>query len=182
MLKKSFTLIEILVVLSLLLVVVAITAPRSLLFNNYLLSYELEKLFITFTYLQQKAIAGNKKLVLEIDQTNNKYSFSFQNSPATTENLSDHITFGFIKGVMGPPSNPSKKIEKSINLEHIINNSNSQNNSSIKFWPNGRITPCTIYLCDKLHKYMGALTCSVSQVSYIRRYICYNFKWEILKN
>jgi hypothetical protein len=158
------------------------TPPVHYLFQDYLLKHELNKIFATFTYLQQKAIAGNKKITLTLEQTNSSYSYLFQDATVYNEQLSSGIFFGFIPGVMGPPGNPFKKIEKPVNLEHPINNSGRKNNSAINFWPDGRITPCTIYLSEKSHKYMGALTCSVSQVSYIRIYMLYNSKWKILEN
>jgi type II secretory pathway pseudopilin PulG len=180
--KGAFTLIELLVFLSLLLVVVVITAPRLYFFQNYLLKHELTRIFATFTYLQQKSIACNKKITLTLEQANNSYSYIFQDTTVCNEQLSNGIVFGFIPGVMGPPGNPSQKIETPINLEQPINNYNRKNNSTINLWPDGRITPCTIYLSDKSNKYMGALTCSVSQVSYIRMYMLYNSKWKILEN
>ncbi len=178
----AFSLIELLVFLSLLVVVIVILPSRLYVFKNYLLKHELNKLFATFIYLQQKAIASNKKITLALDQINNSYSYIFQDATTCNEQLSNGIIFDFIPGTMGPPGDPSKKIENPINLEQPINNSNIKNNTDINFWPDGRITPCTIYVSDKSNKYMGALTCSVSQVSYIRRYICYNCKWMILEN
>lgn len=182
MLKKSFTLIELLVYLSLLLLIIAITIPRFSFFDKHLLTHELDKLFATFTYLQQKSIASNKRITLTLDQNSNSYSYLSQNSNVTTEQLSDQIIFGFIDGAMGPPGNPSQKIRFPINLEHPLNNSDRQDNPTVIFKPNGRISPCTLYLRDKTNKNMGALTCSVSQVSYIRRYLYDNFKWKNLEN
>ena len=160
--------------------------PRFDFFNNYLLSHELDKLFVTFSYLQQKAIAGNKKYSIIFDQINNSYSYQlensqFENSEILQYKLSDGIRFGFIDGVMGPPSNPTKKIEKSINLKKLLIIQIEILDDRVSFWPDGRISHGTIYLVDKAHKYMGALTCSVSQVSYIRRYKYENLQWEILE-
>ncbi len=186
--QKSFSLIEILIFLSLILVLAAVAVPRLDFFNKYLLSHEMDKLFVTFSYLQQKAIAGNKKYSIIFDQINNRYTYQVENSQAESSNitvqLSDGVRFGFIDGVMGPPSSPTKKIEKAINLEKIINNSDRKQEGEpvdrVSFWPDGRISHGTIYLVDKSYKYMGALTCSVSQVSYIRRYRYENLQWKIL--
>lgn len=185
LLRKSFSLIELLIFLSLILVLVAVAVPRFDFFNNHLLSHELDKLFVTFSYLQQKAIAGNKKYSIIFDQVSNCYSYQVDNSQVENSSvkvkLSEGVRFGFIDGVMGPPSSPTKKIEKPINLEKIINNSDRKLESQVTFWPDGRISHGTIYLVDKTYKCMGALTCSVSQVSYIRRYKYENLRWVILE-
>ncbi|MFH1253878.1 MAG: hypothetical protein V1646_00410 [bacterium] len=178
LLRKSFSLVELLIFLSLILVMVTIAVPRLDFFSNYLLSHELNKIFVTFSYLQQKAIASNKKYSIVFDQINNSYSYQAENSNIMIQ-LAEGVSFGFIDGVMGPPSSPTKKIEKFINLEKIINNSDRKHGDEMSFWPNGRISHGTIYLVDKSHKRMGALTCSVSQVSYIRRYKCENSVWKI---
>ena len=179
-LKKSFSLFELCVFLSIVLITVTIAVPRSDFFNEYLLSHDLDRLYVLFTYLQQKSIASNKKHFLTFNLQNN--SFMYFSTVPVTENLSGKVIFGFIDGVMGPPANPVKNIEKPIYLEKIINNSDRKLNIEFGFWPDGRITPGTIYLVDKSHKHMGALTCSVSRVSYIRRYKYYNNRWERLKN
>jgi len=184
LLRKSFSLIELLIFLSLILVLVTVSVPRLDFFNNYFLSHELDKLFVTFSYLQQKAIASNKKYSITFDLVDNSYSYQSGSLVTVPElvtiKLSDKVSFGFIDGVMGPPSSPTKKIEKSINLEKVINNSDRKFSKEVSFWPNGRISHGTIYLVDKSHKRMGALTCSVSQVSYIRRYKYENSGWKIL--
>ena len=115
LLKKSFSLVELLIFLSLILVLVSVAVPRFDFFNNYLLSHELDKLFVTFSYLQQKAIAGNKKYSITFDLVDNSYSYhsgsSVTVSELVTTKLSDKVSFGFIEGVMGPPSSPTKMIE-----------------------------------------------------------------------
>jgi hypothetical protein len=173
------------ILLSLIVATVSVAIPRFDFFNNYLLSYELDKLFVTFCYLQQKSIAGNKKCFVVFDQVKNSYSCYSQTPNFTYEicsaKLCDKIGFGFIDGVMGPPGNPTKKIEKFISLENVINNTDRNTYDSFSFWPDGRITHGSIYLVDKANKSMGALTCSVSQVSYIRRYKYENLKWKSLK-
>ena len=183
LLRKSFSLVELLIFLSLILVMVTVVVPRLDFFNNYFLSHELDKLFVTFSYLQQKAIAGNKKYSITFDLVNNSYSYqsgcSVTVPELVTTKLSDKVSFGFIEGVMGPPSSPTKKIEKFINLEKNINNSDRKFSEEVSFWPNGRISHGSIYLVDKSHKSMGALTCSVSQVSYIRRYKYENSVWKL---
>ncbi|KKQ11546.1 MAG: hypothetical protein WCS92_03285 [Candidatus Babeliales bacterium] len=183
LLRKSFSLVELLIFLSLILVMVTVAVPRLDFFNNYFLSHELDKLFVTFSYLQQKAIAGNKRYSITFDLVNNSYSYQAGSSVTVPElvttKLSDKVSFGFIDGAMGPPSSPTKKIEKFINLEKNINNSDRKLREEVSFWPNGRISHGTIYLVDKSHKSMGALTCSVSQVSYIRRYKYENSVWKL---
>lgn len=200
--KNSFSLIEILVSISILVIILAIFMPKLLFLNKGYLDNELEKIFVVFSYLQQKAIASNQDQILIINSENNSYyeeninygknpfalpaghSFSDGWSVAPlarsrmgtnkhiNHKLTPNITFGFIDKAKGPPSNPIKNIDKSISFDSINNDE-----YKVTFCANGKIKPGTIYLIDKNKNYMVALTCPISQVSYIRKYSFNNGAW-----
>lgn len=180
--KRAFSLIEVLIVLSLIVVILTVSIPRFEFLNEHILSFELEKLFTIFIYLQQSAIASNKILFFVINEKDQSYVYSTGPTKIKKERLADKIKFGFIDGVCGPPGNPIKRIDKAINLESHLTSANIKENNIIKFLPSGRITAGTIYLVDKVKKHMAALTSSVSYVSYIRKYKYENFKWRSLEN
>ena len=53
------------------------------------------------------------------------------------------------------------------------------NVKNLRILPNGNISPGAVYLSDHFKKVMGALTCSISQVSYIRAYLYESGRWQL---
>ena len=100
--SKSFSLIEILVVLGVISFVLLISVPRLSIFNKVILKNELEKLFTTFSFLQQRAIASNieQKIIFDLDQ--NTYSYNLHK-----HRLPGSVKFGFLQGTKGPQPNVS---------------------------------------------------------------------------
>lgn len=168
--KQGFSLIELLVVISLFIFIITITYPRLSFINNQLLTAEIEKLYTTFSFLQQKAIASNEKQELIFTTTNNSYTYKYAGK-SFTHTFPNQIKFGYLKNSNGPPSSPSKLITQAITFRSK-NNLNKAN-----FFSNGKISPGTAYLIDKEEKFMKALTCPISQVSYIRKYFYQDYKW-----
>ncbi len=107
---------------------------------------------------------NNEPTTLTFEPNENKYSYD------TVEyQLPRNVCFGTAKGAKGPPSNPYKMIANPITFK----------GNSITFHPNGIIKSGTIYLCDSKRNYNYALSCSVAQVSYIRKYQ-YSDGWQLL--
>ena len=173
--QPSFSIIELMIVLSALTVLVAITVPRFLDLKKRALIHDLEYLSMVCSYLQQKAIASHKTLYLTFNQTNQCYVYQGLKNKITTIPLSSGILFGFIEGVKGPPGDPTKAITSSITFE-----SEKQEIYHITFFYDGKISPGTVYLVDTKKKFMGALTCTLSQVSYIRKYLYNKIQWTVL--
>lgn len=155
----SFSLIELIVAISLFMLIFSFSIPKRSFFNNILLQHELENLYTTFSYLQQKAIASNEKLELHFTATSNSYTYPLGGT-VVTHTLSSSIKFGYRENTKGPPSTPKVSMTKAITFH----------NQSVIFLPNGKISPGTVYMTDNEEKYLKALTCPISQVSFIRKY------------
>ena len=161
---KAFSLIELLITLALVAIIVTFTVPRTSFFARFLVQAEINKLHAVFSYLQQRAIAGNEEQELLFDLKNNTYRFKTIQGEITIQKLPKSVRFGFLPGVKGPPSHPDKPIE--IAATFPITNGIP----AAKFMTNGKITPGTVYVVDEREQCLGALTCPISQVSNIRKY------------
>jgi hypothetical protein len=90
--------------------------------------------------------------------------------------LPDAVRFGFIPGVSGPPSSPGKPITNPITFKDF-----GQGKYKVILFVDGKIQPGTVYFVDKNRNFMMALTCPISQVSFIRKYNYDKGKWVCLK-
>lgn len=150
------------------------TLPRIFNLDKYVLLNELEKLVMTFSYLQQRSIATTQQEYLIFSTETNSYSYTGPQNKLIHVVLGKNIKFGFIDGVKGPPSSPTQPITKAITFTH------SKEKQIATFSPEGKISPGTVYLIDANKMGMGALTCPISGVSYIRKYKYANGKWQTL--
>lgn len=163
----SFSIIELIISIAILFTILFFAIPKNIFLNDVVLTNEIDKFFSTFTYLQQKSIASNTNLELNFNQQENCYTINQK-----THKLPKQIKFGFLHGSMGPPSDPKKLIEESITFK-------KDKISKAIFYPDGKISPGTIYLVDENTKFMRALTCSISQVSYLRKYKYLKGNWTV---
>lgn len=169
--SSSFSLIEIFVVVSLILILATTTISRFSFFNSFVIKNEVDKLFNTFSFLQQKAISSNLEQTLSFDLDENSYCYCFNNKKVVHK-LSNLVKFGFLEGVCGPPSDPKKAIKQPITFKK-----DQQNKYIVSVFPDGKIEAGAVYFVDKDYKFMMALTCSISQLSYIRKYKYILNKW-----
>jgi len=164
--QTAFTLIELLITISLVIIIITFTVPNQFYLTNTILQNEIETLYTTITYLQQKAIASNTKQKLVFCVATNSYRYK-QRQKTVTHTLHQKIAFGYLAHTKGPPSSPIHAITQPITFH----------DHQILLLPNGKITPGTVYFVDQEKKYMGALTTSIAQVSFIRNYTYTNKKW-----
>ncbi|QQR49794.1 hypothetical protein IPF37_03055 [bacterium] len=167
---KSFSLIELQIALAVLVVALSFTLPRFSFFTNMILNHELNRLFMVCSYLQQKAIATHQKQVLVFDNKKNEYTYLHNKKPHTFS-LPSSLKFGFLSNIKGPPAWPKKIINTAITF---------QPEQQVIFFHDGKISPGTAYIVDKHQKIMGALTCAISEVCYIRKYRYQNNRWHIV--
>ena len=172
--KNSHTLIELLITISLIMVLAVFTLPKTTFSTRTQVLNEINKLFAIFSYLQQRALATNSIQEFSINQEKNIYFFTINNKKECVQSLSKQIIFGVKKGIHGPPTKPIHVITKPITFP------SSHNLYKVTFTPKGKITPGTLYLSDKNYQYQGALTCPISQVSYVRRYLYENNQWKCI--
>jgi len=160
----GFSLIEVMVTIALSTLVVYLLVINVSFLNRSLAIAELNRLCSVLRYLQRFAMINDKKQIIEFDEENNKYSFG-----GFTYRLPNSVIFGTLPGVKGPPSAPKKKIKSSITFK----------SSKIVFNSDGIIRPGTIYITDVDRECLYAISCSVAQVSYLRKYR-YNGKWNLI--
>jgi len=153
--------------LAIVVIIAAVGLPHLWDRDSALLNHELEHLELIFTFLQQQALATNKpySLVVQPPQT---YTF-VRNGRTVTYQLAPGVEFGVVPGAYGPPANPTGPLTHAATFP-----SSTQAGTQgfeVRFLPNCQTSPGAIYLKATKSSIMGALTCAVSQVSYIRRYL-----------
>ena len=173
--KKSFSIIELLIVMTAVIFLFTLTIPRVSVMNRFVLQNEIDKLLTTFSFLQQRAVASNKLQDIVFNLNDNSYSYNLRNDKRFVHKLPRIIKFGFLPNVLGPPAKPKKKIVDPVSFKKI-----NEKEYQVLFFTDGRVYPGTIYLVDIDQKNMMALTCPVSQISYIRKYRYDSGRWACL--
>jgi len=73
--SRGFTLVELLVTVSLVAIIVTIGTINLSFMNKSLVRSEMDSLYSLCTYLQRKAMATNSKQVIQFDIANNSYTY-----------------------------------------------------------------------------------------------------------
>lgn len=173
--SRSFTLIELMTVVVLVCIFVVITIPRTNFFQQQNVLTDLHRLFTVFSFVQYKAMASNALQKITFDVEKNSYTYNSLTNKETTVTLSPGNRFGFIQGVKGPPSSPTSIIKKAITFQ------SPSGETRANLMTNGKILPGTVYIINQKATILCALTCPVSQVSYIRLYVYKNGQWTSLQ-
>lgn len=118
---------------------------------------ELQALHATCSYAQQVAQASHHPCDILCDARDNTYTCNGHRRA-----LPCSIMFGVKPGIYGPPSAPKTSITHPITFA----------NGTIRAAQSGILAAGTVYIVDRNKRYQYALSCSVSQVSYIR---CYRY-------
>jgi prepilin-type N-terminal cleavage/methylation domain-containing protein len=168
----GFTLIELLVVMGIITFVASIGVTQLQPDPETIITRELDRIATLCTYLQQRARASQQQHALMIDIPNNRYLMQIGNR-LNCYTLSQSLLFG-TPPQSGSPNNQNQKARQPVTF--------SQKNGlhCIDFFPNGKISSGSLYIIDKQESTGGALTCGVTQVSYIRRYVYKNHHWQAL--
>ena len=161
---EGFSLLECAIVIALLVIITSIIIIHGTHLQRILVRQDIEKLLAVCRFLQQTAMVTNTTKELVFDLKNKSYTYDL-----TTEKLSRNTEFGILPGTLGPPSNPMLPITCPVTFS----------NAKIIFHPDGIIQPGTVYLVRKDIQVMYALSCAVSQVSFLRIYH-YNGKWHCI--
>ncbi len=151
----GFMLFEFMICLGIVVIIIGLAASNLSFLNRYLVATETEKLYATCLYMQRLAMVSGQEQQLIFDVGAQTYVYG-----ATQQKLPVGVTFGFIPGIKGPPSAPLAPIRSAVTFP----------GSKISFYPNGLIQAGTVYLSDQHATCMYAISCPVSQVSYVRRY------------
>jgi len=167
--NAAFSLIELLIVCAILLLLSALAIPRLSFFDQSLVESELDTLFMTFSFLQQKAIATNQIQKLTFDETAHCYRYAGHGATARTYQLPPQVRFGFPPGAKGPPAHPRERISQAITFPKKL----------VEFHPNGVISAGTAYLTNRTHSCGVGLTTSIAQVTYVRKYMWNATQWSV---
>lgn len=161
---QGFSLIESMVVLCLIVFLVCLGGYQFSWFDSVIVRTEINKLHTFCRYVQQRAIATNKELILTIDRKTNSYQCE-----GLREVFPRQIAFGVMKNTKGPPGSPVSLIDNPVTFAH----------DEIHFYPTGVISSGTVYIVDQARRYMYALSNAVSSISYLRLYH-YDGTWKIV--
>ena len=169
----AHTLVELIIAVAIVFVIVSLSIPSFIGMEKYTLMDEVDKMFMDLSLLQQRAIASNQEQRVYFNTQNNSYYYMGLQGKKNVRRLAQKIKFGFIKGAKGPPGGKgkAKAITKPINLDY------QYDPPQAIFYPDGKITPGTIYMTDKKGKFMCALTFPVGQIAYLRKYAYHGGCW-----
>lgn len=171
--KPSYTLIELCVVLAIITMLCMLGIPMIVMSGEREILRELDKLEAVFLYLHQRAIATQSDHELIIDTKQNTYTYKTATNKAVFQ-LSSNIIFGWLPAALGPPGDPTALITQACSFPK---GNNQELCFSARFLSNGQFYPGTVYLIDRNRRFMGALTCSISRVFYIRKYLYKSEQW-----
>jgi prepilin-type N-terminal cleavage/methylation domain-containing protein len=162
--RHGFSLIELMITMVLCGVVVTLTMVNISFIYRGTVRTELEKLYATCMYLQQRALSSNQTYALEFDEAGRMYRFD-----GRVERLDSAVWFGALATVKGPPSDPRAPIVSAITFP----------GKRIVFYPDGVFSSGTVYLTDRSKTTVYALSSAVAQVSHLRKY-GYTDSWKLL--
>ena len=162
---RGIFLLEFVFVVGILSLLVTICLPRMDFIRRAYARAEIDKLYSDFIYLQQCSVSENKIQTLSFDEKHNEYSYN-----GHSHSLPRGIVFGVLPGVLGPPSKPSKPIEKGITFKDL----------KVMFYPTGIVRPGMVSIVDYFAGVMFSLSSSASSISSIKKY-AYQHGWIELK-
>lgn len=163
--QRGFSLLEVTIVLALVLVMCGLGISFSWrLFDTTLTRLEFDNIYMLFMQLQRQALIDRKTHTIQFDPVHNIYRWDGHEHA-----LPAPVLFGTIPKASGPPSSPSRPLVTSITFPE----------NKVTFSPDGHIQPGTLYVTDATKKILYALSCPVSDISYIRRYT-FDTQWHLL--
>lgn len=159
--SNGFTIVEVGIVLALFTLIATLALVNFSWMDRVSVRAELDTLYATCHYLQQRARATNSPQELLFDVANNTYRYA-----NASYCLPHRIQFGTIPGIKGPPASPNQVVAKPVTFV----------GNKIVFYPEGIIQAGAIYLKDVKNQVQYALSSGVAPVSYLRKYQ-YNGEW-----
>lgn len=133
-------------------------------FFSSLARFELYELKAVCHFLQQRARTENRTFILSFNEQRQAYSWESEE-----HRLPETVRFGVTEGIKGPPSHPTERVSKAVTFQ----------GNQIVFCPDGIIQPGSVYLIETRTNAVYALTCGITQVSFLRIYR-YDGAWKLL--
>lgn len=170
--KKAygFSLIELTVSFSIILILLTIALSRFNFLGEPHLACEQDLLRATLSYVQYKAVVTNKPYVISFDPVNNSYTYHQNKKKLVTYTLKHGVRFGFLPGAKGPPLKP----------KHIIQQAITFDKNQVTSSPDGVMSAGSVYMLDKHGITMVALTCGITEVTAIKKYRYEQNQWIAL--
>ena len=168
--RSAFTLLEMLVVIAIVIILCTITIHSFGDDDTTLMLQELEKIEVILRYLQQRAMATQHVQSLVITTTDHAYRYG-----SVRQTLPPRICFGYIATAYGPPGAPTAPLSQVATFPAV-----NPTTFILKIFPNGKMSSGTLYMRNYRGTRLGALTCTVSQVSYLRKYKYDSGQWTLL--
>lgn len=172
--SASFSLVELLITISIASILVALTLPYFSSFSRFYVAHELENLIATLSYVQSKALATNKDLDVVFDLHNHAYSYPGPSGKLISHRLHNRVIFGNLPEAKGPPSDPRTPIMSPITFH---SDPQSEGKITAHFRRDGGISSGSIYLADGPKTIMASLTIAVEEKGFMRKYWYDNNLW-----
>lgn len=163
--KQGFTLIELMVVVTLCALIAHVTITYFYTFDSCIVRSELMYLRMFCQKIRYDAISTGQEQIVTIDPLVHSYY-----SPYYKHVFPPAVRFGVMDNALGPPSSPQQP----------INSLCTFNNNKIHFYADGTISSGIIYIVDRNKKVGYALSNGVGAVSYLRLYRYDKKKWICL--
>ncbi len=173
--QVSYTLLEILVTLGIITIISLLSIPLSYKTDHDNLAHELHHLFSLISYLQQQAMATNQTIALTFDPEHNNMTYAMIGQKPITHHLAGNLIFGAPATILGPPAHPSKPITQAISF-----GASPLKKPQLQCNPSGNLSAGTLYISNHTLTQIGALTCGIGHVSYIRTYIYKHGTWKVI--
>jgi hypothetical protein len=152
---KGFSLFEVLVVLSLLMVVSLLGFSMADLWDHCALQNEVAALCFVIKSLHYRALATGREQRLRFTLSPAGYAWGVEEVM-----LPSTLIFGAVPGAYGPPSAPKNPIVSGISFEEGM----------LRCGPDGRLQAGAVYLCDKKSRWSYAITTDIGPATLVRRY------------
>lgn len=162
--NAGFLLVEVALVLALILVIITLATPQFLFLKRQIVHSEIKKLIAECLYQRMCAMATHQELVVQFDPVKSRYG-----TKERMQSLASGVKFGFLPALLGPPSQPTRPIDKAISFV----------NNRINFYADGSMSSGTVYFLDRDNSSCYALTIPSGQAPYIRHYE-YQNRWVLV--
>lgn len=185
---KAFTLIELLIAMSIVFIIASMSLPRLNIQTRRALLFELNSLSLIISLLQQKALASNQSQQIIIDTNTHSYTFPGK-TKGRSYTLTQPLLFGFIDTIKGPPASPKRFITQSITFQQDYTNlmhhskvakGGPEGIFTITCAADGKLPSGSIYVIDQKKTIMGAVTVGIGEINALRIYLHENNHWEAI--
>lgn len=157
----GFLLIEVMLVIALIIVIISLAMPQMSFLKKQITTSEIDKFASLCLSLRQCALVTGKDQELRFDVNKGTYSAHGQ-----THALASGVSFGFLKGMKGPPSKPDRALTQPVTFV----------DGKIVFFAQGSMSSGAVYFVDAAHTFCYALTSGSAQMPLMKKYE-YQQRW-----